>query len=231
VLAALSRVGLEVKYLDRARAFYAGQLGLSPAREDEAEFAVRVGETDVVCRRPGGVTDAPRGGLHVHYAMAVPPGAYESWVERFGGEAATQVDFGAYRSAYVDDPDDHCVEVGSNGEPGGSDPTGVFEVVLEVTDLARAEACYRALGFEVVDRGSERRRVRLDGPVELELWEPHLGLADARGGVHVDLAFEAADPAAAADAVADWTVDRQAVAGGVRVRDADCHDLTFLDGD
>ena len=40
--------------------------------------------------------------------------------------------------------------------------------------------------------------------MELELGEPQLGLADARGGVHADLGFETADPAAAADAIDEW---------------------------
>lgn len=226
MLSDLRHLGLEVKYLDRAREFYVDRLGLAPRRADDRELVVPVGDTEIVCRRPDGT---PRGGLHVHYALSAPPAEYEEWRERLGGADATEVDFGAYRSAYADDPDGHCVEVGSNGDPDGAGLTDVFEVVLEVTDLDRAEACYRALGFDVVDRGADRRRVRLDGPVELELWEPHIGLADARGAVHADLGFATHDPVAAADAVAEWTRERASVAGGVRVRDADCHVLTFRD--
>ena len=106
--------------------------------------------------------------------------------------------------------------------------TGIFEVVLEVRDLDRAEARYRRLGFEVADRGEERRRVRLGGPVALELWEPQLGIADARGGLHVDLAFTTPNPDAAVESGAPWPSGPEAVDGGVRVADDDGHVLTFL---
>jgi hypothetical protein len=64
--------------------------------------------------------------------------------------------------------------------------------------------------------------------MDLELWEPQLGIADARGGVHVDARFAADDPVLAAEAVApEATVET--VDGGVRVREADGHVLTFVD--
>jgi hypothetical protein len=66
--------------------------------------------------------------------------------------------------------------------------------------------------------------------MDLELWEPQLGLANARGGVHVDLGVETADPTAAAEAVAAWTTARESVDGGVRVRDGDGHWVTFTRG-
>jgi hypothetical protein len=64
--------------------------------------------------------------------------------------------------------------------------------------------------------------------MDLELWEPQLGIADARGGVHVDAGFATSDPAAAAEAVAPGA-PVEAVDGGVRVRDADGHVLTFVE--
>jgi catechol-2,3-dioxygenase len=105
--------------------------------------------------------------------------------------------------------------------------TDVFEIVLEVEDLPRAESFYRALGFEVVDRGGERRRVRLGGPVDLELWEPQLGIADARGGLHVDVGFATDHPAAAVEAVRDDACAVEEVDVGLRVRDPDGHYVTF----
>ena len=69
--------------------------------------------------------------------------------------------------------------------------------------------------------------MRLRGPFDLELWEPHLGLADARGGVHADLGLRTDDPAAAASALGDGVVSRESVENGVRVREADGHWLTF----
>lgn len=227
MLSALTHLTLEVKYLDRARSFYAEHLGLDPVETSEREVVFRVGETDVVLRRPDGV---PRGGLHVHYAFSTGAEAFDTWNERLSPLSPVTFDFGGSRSLYVDDPDDHCVEVGTVADAEVGDTlVGVFEIVLEVERLPDAVDRYQTLGFEVVDRGSDRRRVRLHGPVDLELWEPQLGIADARGGVHVDVGFVADDPVAAARAVAP-DADLERLDGGVRVREADGHVLTFVDG-
>ena len=239
-LTSLSRLALEVKYLDRARSFYVDRLGLDPVRETGTELAFSVGETELVVRRPTGV---PRGGLHVHYAFTAPAAAYDDWLDRLAALDPEEMRFGSSRSLYVDDPDDHCVEIGGTGEGGGDGDgegddsagdragapplTGIFEAVLEVADLDRAEAFYRALGFEAVDRGAERRRVRLRGPFDLELWEPQLGIADARGGVHVDLGVTTDDPAAAADAVADRACAVERRDEAALVVDPDGHRVTF----
>lgn len=227
MLTRLTYLALETKALDAARAFYEDRFGLSPTRRADGEIRFPVGGTELRLRRP---TSVPRGGLHTHFAFSAAPGTLSAWRERLADLDPEEVDFGGYRSLYVYDPDGNCVEIGGEEEGAGTQtnaPTGVFEVVLEVADLETAEATYTALGFEPVDRGESRRRVRLRGPMDLELWEPQLGLADARGGVHVDLGFETADPDAAAETVAAWTTAREAVDGGVRVRDCDGHWLTF----
>ena len=107
----------------------------------------------------------------------------------------------------------------------GADAYEAWESRL--SSLSRAVERYRELGFAVVDRGDDRQRVRLRGPVDLELWEPQLGIADARGGVHVDLGFETADPNAAREAVADDALAVEELADGVRITDPDGHSLTF----
>lgn len=229
MLSGLRHLALETKELDAARAFYAERFGLRAARQTAREVVLPVGDTDLSLRRPRSV---PRGGVHTHFAFTGVPGTVDAWRERLAGLDPEEVDFGGYRSLYVYDPDGNCVEIGvrdadADADAGTTTPTDIFEVVLEVADLDAAVETYTALGFDVVDRGEKRRRVRLRGPMDLELWEPHLGLADARGGVHVDLGFETADPAAAAEAVAAWTSNRVTVDGGVRVRDADGHWLTF----
>lgn len=239
---ALTHLALEVKSLDRARAFYEGRLGLeadiSHADADDAdaddadgeqpgEVAYRVGETTLTLRRP---TSFPRGGLHVHYAFSTTREGYEPWRGRLSDLDPLEKSFGSYRSLYVDDPDDHCVEVGDNGEGGGDGLVGVFELVLEVESVERAEARYRALGFEPVDRGERRRRVRLQGGFDLELWEPQLGIADARGGVHVDFGLRVDDAEAALDAFESecGTLDAEDLSGGDRrVRDPDGHFVTL----
>jgi catechol 2,3-dioxygenase-like lactoylglutathione lyase family enzyme len=236
MLSGLRWLALEAKYLDRAREFYSSHLDLPVIREGDGEVAFDAGGTDFVLREPGGV---PRGGVHTHYAFAAPPDRYHEWRDRLAESFdLTEFDFGGSKSLYFYDPDGNCVEIGGCGD-GEDAITDIFEIVLEVEDLSRAESFYRSLGFEVTDRGGERKRVRLAGPVDLELWEPHLGIADARGGLHVDVGFETEDPVAAAEAVrADaYTVEHVPVdadAGasetaqtGVRVRDPDGHYLTL----
>jgi catechol-2,3-dioxygenase len=259
MLTALRRLGLEVKRLDPARAFYEERLGLRAAEAGEttgsaSHVAYEVGPTALVLRRPA---DRPRGGVHTHYAFSTTPAAYPRWRRRLSDLDPIEFSFGASDSLYVYDPAGHCVEIGSvdrsdesadaasegaaNGAGDESDVadradddsdapplSGIFEVVLEVADLAAAESRYRRLGFEVVDRGEKRRRVRLSGPVDLELWEPQLGIADARGGLHVDLAFATPNPDAAVEAGGSWHLGPEPVDGGLRVVDDDGHVLTFL---
>ncbi len=225
MLTGLSWLALEVKYLERARTFYEGTLELSVREERETELRFAAGETDLVVRRPTGV---PRGGLHTHYAFSIPAAEYDDWWDRLDAEYdLEEVQFGPATSLYLYDPDGNCVELGQQDVDGpGID--GIFEVVLEVEDLERAESFYGDLGFETVDAGDDRTRVRMHGPMAIELWEPHLGIADARGGVHVDLGFETSEPTAALEAVADRVrqIDR-ADDEEVVVRDPDGHVLTF----
>jgi len=222
MLDSLSRLGLEVKYLDPATDFYGDTLALTELRRDDDAVAYDAGDTELVLRRPSTV---PRGGVHTHFAFSIPAAEYDDWWDQLDGELDLEEHvFGDARSLYCYDPDGNCVELGQTTVAGpGID--GVFEVVLEVEDLARAESFYTDLGFEPVDRGEDRVRTRLQGPMALELWEPHLGLADARGGLHVELGFEG-DPAAASDAVGDAACAVESVDGGVRIRDPDGHYLT-----
>ncbi|WP_082146718.1 VOC family protein [Halostagnicola sp. A56] len=241
MLTGLAWLGLEAKSLSRAREFYEETLSMALQREDELAF--EAGESALRIRRP---TTIPRGGLHTHYALSIPADAYDDWWDRLGADHdLEEAQFGSSKSLYLYDPDGNCVELGQSAVDGpGVD--GIFEVVLEVESIERAASLYAELGFGIVDRGDRRPRVRMDGPVALELWEPHLGIADARGGVHVDLGFYAADPTAAATAIADRVDTLQqsgdslessngtleSIEGGVPetavVRDPDGHHLTFV---
>jgi len=223
MLTGLRWLALEAKYLDRAREFYGSRLGL-PVRENGDEVTVKAGDHRLILRESG---DVPRGGLHTHFAFATPPDRYDEWHDRLASDFdLVEHQFGSARSLYLYDPDGNCVEIGTRGE-GTAPITGIFEIVLEVEDLDSAESFYADLGFETYDRGSERRRVRMGGPVDLELWEPQLGLADARGGVHADVGFTADDPDATAARIADRACRVESVDDGVRIRDPDGHYLTF----
>jgi catechol-2,3-dioxygenase len=76
-------------------------------------------------------------------------------------------------------------------------PSGLFEMVLEVTDLAAAEHFYvDVLGFEVIDRWGDDRPavwVGLGGDNVLGLWSIEAGgekaIHDGRGGSHVHYAI------------------------------------------
>ena len=261
MLTGLHRLGVEVNHLDVARAFYEDRLGFVPvdggsdpgstAESDSGShvaYEVGPGAATLRLRRPA---DTPRGGVHTHYAFATTPRAYARWWQRLADLDPVEFSFGSVDSLYVYDPAGHCVEIGgfdTDGAAGQAPPdgrtdpgtresdgvpplSGLFEVVLEVRDLPTAEKRYRRLGFDVVDRGETRRRVRLSGPVDLELWEPQVGIADARGGLHVDLAFATPDPDAAVEAGAPWPRGAASVQGGRRVVDDDGHVLTFVRSD
>ncbi len=69
--------------------------------------------------------------------------------------------------------------------------TGVSELVLEVTDLERAERFYAdKLGLPVVERWPHRNAVWvLAGATRIGLWKPQTGLEGSRGGEHVHFAM------------------------------------------
>ncbi|MFD1515544.1 fosmidomycin resistance protein [Halomarina rubra] len=236
-------LALEAKDLDRMGEFYRTHLDLSVERGDE-ELRTRIGETALVFRRPTGV---PRGGVHTHYAFSTPFDRYDAWFDRLDDAFDLEEHrFGEARSLYFYDPEGNCVEIGQvergsaatdERAPGDGTTdedaglTGIFEVVFEVEDLDRAVAFYTALGFETMDEGTNRRRVRLTaGPFDVELWEPHLGIADARGGLHVDVGVAVTDPTETARRVRNLATDVTPVESGVRVRDADGHYVTLVEG-
>ncbi|WIV66953.1 VOC family protein [Natrialbaceae archaeon AArc-T1-2] len=225
MLTGLAWLALEVKYLQRSRRFYEETLDLSVREATDREVRFEAGDTAFVCRRSDGI---PRGGLHTHFAFSIPAGEYDDWWDRLADEYdLTEFQFGSARSLYLYDPDGNCVELGQR-EVTGPGIDGIFEVVLEVESLERARAFYADLGFETVDRGDERTRVRMTGPVDLELWEPQLGLADARGGVHVDLGFETPKPETALEAVEERVRLLERGSDRVVVADPDGHVLAFV---
>ena len=69
--------------------------------------------------------------------------------------------------------------------------TGVSELVLEVVDLAAAEAFYAGVfGFPVVDRSEGRIWLMAGTQTRIGLWSPQLGIASGRGGLHVHHAMD-----------------------------------------
>ena len=219
---------LEVKDPDRLTAFYDAFLELDIVEERDEETVLGAGETELRLRAPGPV---PRGGLHTHYALTVPTREYGDWYDRLDERFdLVEHSFGDARSLYFYDPEGNCVELGERPlDADRSGVTGLFELVLEVEHLAGAVNFYERLGFEVVDDDREEGRVRLTtGEFDLELWSPRLGLADARGGVHVDFGVAAEDPSSIAREVADDALAVTSVEEGVRIRDPDGHYVTLV---
>lgn len=217
----LGWLALQVKYLERARDFYADTLGLEVVRASETECVHEAGETELVLRVPSTV---PRGAVHAHYAFSTPRDEYEAWKETL--DVVEERSFGSYSSLYTYDPDGHCVEIGES-DASGEGIVGVFEIVFEVEDLERATDFYTSLGASVSSRGDDRERVRLDaGGFDIELWEPQLGIADGQGGVHMDVGFEVDDVADAVDAVEEKALASETTRNGIRLRDPDGHYVT-----
>ena len=219
---------LEVKDTDRLTAFYDGFLELDVVAERDGETVLGAGDTEIRLRAPGPI---PRGGLHTHYALTVPEGEYDGWYDRLDQRFdLVEQTFGDARSLYFYDPEGNCVELGERPhEADVSGVTGLFELVLEVEELDGAVEFYERLGFEIVDDGREDGRVRLTtGEFDLELWSPRLGIADARGGVHVDFGVAADDARAIAREVADDALSVTSVEDGVRIRDPDGHYVTLV---
>jgi catechol 2,3-dioxygenase-like lactoylglutathione lyase family enzyme len=69
---------------------------------------------------------------------------------------------------------------------------GVSELVLEVSDLERAERFYAGtLGLPVVERWPHRDAFWvLAGATRIGLWTPQVGLEGSRGGSHVHFALQ-----------------------------------------
>ncbi|MBX0285249.1 VOC family protein [Haloarcula salinisoli] len=217
---------LEAKDIDRMTVFYDAFLELDVVDEAERETVLAAGDTELRLRAPGSV---PRGGLHTHYALTVPEREYDDWYDRLDERFdLVEHSFGDARSLYFYDPEGNCVELGES-DVDGDGVTGLFELVLEVEQLDAAVDFYERLGFEIVDDGREEGRVRLTtGEFDLELWSPRLGIADARGGVHVDFGVGADDPGAVAREVADDALSVTSVEEGVRIRDPDGHYVTLV---
>lgn len=221
MLTGLRWLALEVKYLDEASDFYRTHLDLPVDRTDDREVTLTAGETDLVLRRPAGV---PRGGLHTHYAFSTRD--IDVWMERLADLDPETRSFGGSRSMYFYDPTGNCVEIGERGSSAEID--GIFEVVLEVEDLERAREFYARIA-EPYGGDDSRRRVRLDaGEFDFELWEPHLGIMDGQGGVHVDIGVRVDDVEANVDGVRGMAASIEEARDGVRVRDPDGHYLTFV---
>jgi catechol 2,3-dioxygenase-like lactoylglutathione lyase family enzyme len=82
--------------------------------------------------------------------------------------------------------------------PEGIPVGGVSELVLEVLDLAAAEAFYAGvLGLPVVERWPHRDAiwVMAGRQTRIGLWRPQVGIAGGRGGVHVHYALGIAETA------------------------------------
>jgi catechol 2,3-dioxygenase-like lactoylglutathione lyase family enzyme len=113
----VSELVLEVVDLEAAERFYAEVLGLPVVERwpDRAALWVMAGErTRIGLWKPQVGLLGSRGGVHVHFAMHIAEGDYETAVARLRalGQEVEEVDFGDEgRAAYVNDPDGNLVEL------------------------------------------------------------------------------------------------------------------------
>jgi len=112
-------IALEQSDLAAAEEFYAGVLGFPVVERwaDETVWVMAADRTRIGLWRPQIGLGGGRGGVHVHYAMGLPAGAYEAVVDRLRKRGYTVLDHdhsryghGRGRAAYVTDPGGHVVE-------------------------------------------------------------------------------------------------------------------------
>ena len=115
----VSELVLEVVDLEAAERFYADVLGLPVVErwtDREAVWLMAGDRTRIGLWTPQVGLARGRGGIHVHYAMHVPPDAYDAAVAtlRDRGQDVEEHRFASYddsRAAYVTDPDGNVVEL------------------------------------------------------------------------------------------------------------------------
>jgi catechol 2,3-dioxygenase-like lactoylglutathione lyase family enzyme len=114
-------IALEQNDLAAAEKFYAEVLGFPVVerwhRNGETVWVMAGERTRIGLWRPQLGLGEGRGGVHVHYAMALPAEAYDGVVERLRKHGYTVLDHdhgkyghGRGRAAYVTDPGGHVVE-------------------------------------------------------------------------------------------------------------------------
>jgi catechol 2,3-dioxygenase-like lactoylglutathione lyase family enzyme len=113
----VSELVLEVTDLEAAERFYSDVLGLPVVERWPQRDAIWVmaGErTRIGLWKPQVGLFGSQGGKHVHFAMQIAEADFDDAMERLRrlGEKVEQTEFeGAGRSCYVQDPDDHLVEL------------------------------------------------------------------------------------------------------------------------
>ena len=113
----VSELVLEVVDLEAAEGFYAGLLGLPVVERwpDREAIWLMAGErTRIGLWRPQVGLAGGRGGVHVHYALAIAEEDFDAAVAalRERGQEVEVIGFDTHgRAAYVDDPDGNVVEL------------------------------------------------------------------------------------------------------------------------
>jgi catechol 2,3-dioxygenase-like lactoylglutathione lyase family enzyme len=115
----VSELVLEVVDLEASERFYSEVLGLPVVErwpDREAIWVMAGDRTRIGLWRPQVGLARGRGGIHVHYAMHIPPDRYDAAIEHLRGLGQEVIEhaFPAYqdsRALYVDDPDGNVVEL------------------------------------------------------------------------------------------------------------------------
>jgi catechol 2,3-dioxygenase-like lactoylglutathione lyase family enzyme len=119
-ISGVCEIALEQNDLAAAEEFYAGVLGFPVVERwaDETVWVMAGDRTRIGLWRPQIGLGGGRGGVHVHYAMALPADSYAAVVERIRKHGYTVLDHdhgkyahGRGRASYVTDPGGHVVEL------------------------------------------------------------------------------------------------------------------------
>ena len=128
-LAGVLETALYVADMRRAREFYEGILGLSPAFADERLTAYPIGSTVLLLFLKGGTTQAvhmPGGTIpphdgdgRIHYALAIAEADLPAWEAHLGAHGVAEEGRTLWpkggRSLYFRDPDGHLGELATPG--------------------------------------------------------------------------------------------------------------------
>jgi len=225
MLTGLDWLALEAKYLEVAGTFYEETFGLTCRERGADELVFAAGDTDLVLRRPAAL---PRAGSTRTLRSRSPRPSTTT-----GGTASTTTTTSRRRALAPPDRSTCTIPMATASNSVNRTSRGRESTASSRSSSRSRISSARRPSTRISDSKRSTRATTESASDSTGRWpsssgEPHLGIADARGGVHVDLGFETDEPAAALEAVRNriGSLERESNENVV-VRDPDGHFLTF----